>query len=85
MEQISFFLAKFKNLGLGDAAAKAAFTEVVEKILGVKLEPRSVNLKDGTFFVNANSAIKSELFLKRTKILADLALSLGSTKKRDVR
>jgi hypothetical protein len=85
MEQISFFLAKFKNLGLGDAVAKAAFTEVVEKVLGVKLGPESVKLKDGTFFVSADSVVKSELFLKRSKILTELASFLGSVKKHDVR
>jgi len=84
MEQISFFLAKFKNLGLDDALAREAFIEIINKTLGVKLDQKSVRLKDGTFFVSAHPGIKSELFLKREKILESLSKTLGE-KKRSIR
>jgi hypothetical protein len=85
MEQISFFLAKFKTLGLADALAKEVFIEIVEKILGIKLESRCVKLKNETFFVTAGPGIKSELFLKREKILAELSAALGTVKTRSIR
>lgn len=77
MEQISFFLEKFKNLGLASEAVKRAFIETVEKTTGASLPPGSVAVKDDTIFVKARPALKSELFIKREQILAGLFKLLG--------
>lgn len=78
MEQISFFLEKFKTLGLEGALSKQVFIEAVEKVLAVRLPADSVELRQDTFFVKAHPTLKSELYLKRETILVELAKVLGS-------
>ena len=76
MEQISFFLAKFKNLGLQEAETKHAFVIAVEHAVGVALPLESITISNGTFFVTAHPALKSELYIKRTAILQELETTL---------
>ncbi len=85
MEKISFFLEKFKTLGLEGVLAKRVFIEAVAKALGVTLLPNSVELRQGTFFVKAGPALKSELYMKREIILAELAKVLGSKGGKEIR
>ncbi len=85
MEQISFFLEKFKNLGLSSVVAKSAFIEAVEKILKVKIPPEAVELKNDIFFVQAHPALKSELYLKRELVLKEMSKTLGGVRSRQIR
>lgn len=85
MEQISFFLKKFKTLGLSSVIAKSAFIEAVEKVLKTKLPFESVELKEETFFVKAHPALKSELYLKREIVLTELSKTLGSLGSKKIR
>ena len=85
MEKISFFLEKFKTLGLDRNLATGAFIETVFKVLGVKLPPESVTLKEDTFFVRAHPALKSELYLKREAILSELSKLPLALKDRKIR
>ncbi|KKT45122.1 MAG: hypothetical protein UW34_C0005G0008 [Parcubacteria group bacterium GW2011_GWA2_44_15] len=85
MKEISFFLEKFKSLGLEGALSKQVFIETVEKILSVKLPPSSVELRQETFFVKAHPTLKSELYLKREAILVEFAKTLGSKGERKIR
>lgn len=73
MEKISFFLKKFKTLGLDQELAKQAFIETVLKVLGVRLPPELVTLKGDTFYVKAHPTLKSELYLKREAVLLELS------------
>lgn len=85
MEQISFFLEKFKSLGLEGALSKQVFIETVEKVLAIKLSSDSVELRQGTFFVKAHPTLKSELYLKREIILTELGNTLGSKSQKNIR
>lgn len=85
MEKISFFLEKFKTLGLEGVLSKQVFIETVEKVLGTKLVPSSVEFRQDTFFVRAEPALKSELYLKRQTILFELEKVLGSKGDKKIR
>ncbi|MDO8482978.1 MAG: hypothetical protein Q7S86_04135 [bacterium] len=85
MEQISFFLEKFRTLGLEGALSKQVFIEAVEKVLAFKLSSDSVELRQDTFFVKAHPTFKSELYLKREIILAELLKTLGSKGEKKIR
>ncbi len=80
MEKISFFLEKFKSLGLGDIAVKKIFSELVEKHLNLKLELADIVIREGVLYVKASPALKSELFIKRQFFLKELSNNLGPTK-----
>jgi len=85
MQQVSFFLEKFKSLGLENALSKQVFIEVVERVLRVKLLSESVELRQDTFFVKAPPTLKSELYVKHEVILAELAKTLGSKVEKKIR
>ena len=85
MEQISFFLEKFKSLGLTASEAKRIFLDAVKIILSIELPVGDITYKDGTMYVKAEPAIKSELFLKQRIILRELAKNLGPIKIRNIR
>ncbi|MCR4311178.1 MAG: hypothetical protein NUV54_01235 [Candidatus Taylorbacteria bacterium] len=85
MEQISFFLERFKTLGLDREFSVQAFVSAALKIAKVSVPPDMVTFKDGTFFVRVHPAIKSELYIKRPALLAELSETLGSREHRDIR
>lgn len=80
MEQISFFLEKFKTLGLGDIATKRVFAEQVEKVLHIKLNSTDITLRDGVLYVKAHPVLKSELYMKKKLVIDELSKVLGSVK-----
>ena len=85
MEQISFFLERFKSLGLDSSLLKQVFIETVQKTLKVTLSKEDVQIRDGVVSVKAHPAFKSELRIKRKEILEDLSGILGPTKIINVR
>ncbi|MDO8590633.1 MAG: hypothetical protein Q7R65_01500 [bacterium] len=80
MEQISFFLEKFKTLGLDSALIKKVFIEEVEKILNTKISSDDIKIKEGILYVKAHPALKSELFIKRQLFIDELSKVLGPIK-----
>ncbi len=80
MEQISFFLEKFKTLGLESTLVKEVFIGEVEKILHAKLNAEDVKIRDGVLYVKAHPALKSELYMKRELFISELSKILGPMK-----
>lgn len=80
MEKISFFLEKFKSLGLETVAVKGVFIEQVEKILHIKLSPEDITIKDDVLFIKAHPALKSELYLKKKILVDEVSKVLGPMK-----
>ena len=80
MEQISFFLEKFKTLGLDSALMKQIFIETVQKNLKTTLSKEDIEIRDGTVYVKAHPALKSELRIKQQALLEELSSILGPTK-----
>lgn len=72
MEQIKFFLAKFKDYMPPELAAKKLVQEVIAHQTGVKLESRDIQLTNYTIYFKASSAAKSEIFIKHEAIMAEL-------------
>ena len=85
MEQISFFLEKFKFLGRNTEIVRGAFIKVVQSVVHVTLLPKSVSFRNETFYIQGTPALKNELFMKRERILSELAQELQSTGKRQIR
>lgn len=85
MQQISFFLERFKKLGLDKDLSVPIFIDVVARVVKTKLPNEAVTFKDGTFFVHAHPTLKSELFLKKEKILNELSKVLSSQGEKKIR
>ncbi|MSU55493.1 MAG: hypothetical protein EXS46_03075 [Candidatus Taylorbacteria bacterium] len=80
MEKISFFLERFKTLGLDSLLIKQVFVDVVKKNLNIILPLEDLDIKNGVVSVRAHSALKSELRIKKTVILEEVSKILGPTK-----
>lgn len=81
MEQLSFFLEKFKTLALESALVKKAFVEAARKVVGAEVPPESVDLRSGVIYVRKISPmLRSELFLKRQELKEELQKMFGETK-----
>jgi hypothetical protein len=85
MEKISFFLERFKALGLDSSLLKQVFIDTVKKNLNVTLAKEDVQIRDGVVSVKAHPALKSELRIKRQALLEELSSLLGPTKIINVR
>lgn len=77
MNQISFFLEKFKNIELQGVLVREALILAVKEECGILLPESAVSLKNGTLIVRAHPAAKSELFMKKERILARVERILG--------
>lgn len=81
MEQLSFFLEKFKTLGLESALVKKAFAEAARKVVGAEVPPEAVDLRSGVIYVRKISPmLRSELFLKRQELKEELQKMFGERK-----
>lgn len=72
MENISAYLKKFRATLFKGEESRRTVKEEIEKVVGVLLEERDVEIKGDTVFVNASPALKSELFLKKTALLKNI-------------
>ena len=85
MELVKQFLQKFAHLTLPDDTLKRLFIELVERDFGLKVERDQLTFRNGVLLVNVSSAMKSELYLRKNKILAKLKDELGSKAPQDIR
>ncbi|MBU6389941.1 hypothetical protein KGQ31_00130 [Patescibacteria group bacterium] len=85
MEQISFFLEKFKTLGQKEAVLKGVFLDCVLAVTGVSLPNDSVSFRGDTFFVKTHPALKNELYIKKERILSEFTKQIASTPARNIR
>ena len=72
MFNISHFLEKFKMIGVQNVTSRKIVIKNIEKILGVSLEEKAVVLRNNIVHIKAHPLIKTELYLKKAEILAEL-------------
>lgn len=85
MQQISFFLEKFKTLGLEPVLIKKIFIDNVAKHLHTELPIKCITLKDNTIYITAHPVLKSELYLNKEFFLSEIAKTLGPVKVTNLR
>lgn len=80
------FLEKFRNLKPPKKFTQDETIKIINDILGISLAEDGVEQKGVTLFIKTkNSAIKSEIFLRKNKILEDLNKKLGPKAPKDIR
>lgn len=73
MENISHFLDKFKKFGKPDILVREKTAEIIKKEIGVDIDNKKIKLRDCVIYVETHDHIlKSEIFLKKRKILSFL-------------
>ncbi len=73
MQEIKFFLEKFKNILQGDRDLKNELIVKINKETGIILTDTRVKIKEKTAFIQEKPVVKSEIFLKKDKIIESLA------------
>jgi hypothetical protein len=85
MIELKDLLGKFRNLLLHDDYKKDAIINVLSLVVGVKLTKEDIKIKDNIIYLNLKPIFKSEIFLKKEKILQELENTLGAKIPRDIR
>ncbi len=80
MQEIKFLLDRFKNLVSTDAVLKRVFIEAVKKATGHDLPAAAIKINKGSLYVVTKPALKSEIFLRRELIMAELEQTLTGYK-----
>ncbi|MFA6227382.1 MAG: hypothetical protein WC631_02820 [Candidatus Paceibacterota bacterium] len=69
MFDIAKYLEKFKILSFSRDFLRNSVVEAVNDVCKIKIDPKNVVVKAGIARINERPIIKSEIFLKKTKIL----------------
>jgi hypothetical protein len=69
---ISAFLDKFKKIIVKDDEAKELIAAVVERHVGLALSQKSIAIKKGVIVIQGSPLFRSELWVHREGILADI-------------
>lgn len=78
MKQISEFLSRFKNLGLGEQLSKEALVEEINAILGLNtISLENISIKNQNAFIKGGSVLKNEIFFHKEKILNQAKKRIG--------
>ncbi len=80
MEHLSFYFGKFSKLTPPDEELKKAVIAAVLQHTGYQLARQDLRVGRWSVYLNTPGIIKSELVIKRKKIITTLQLALGQDK-----
>lgn len=72
MFNIAKYLEKFKILKNSKFFLRDLVVEGVKKITNIEIDPKKVDVKDGLVRISEKPIIKSEIFIKKAKILEEI-------------
>lgn len=85
MQNISAYLEKFKKLTPPDDSLRTKIVQIISDLFEEEIKKEDVRLRNGIVFMSIkNSKLKSEIFLKKRKILEEIKKNFGE-KVRDIR
>lgn len=77
LQRIDVYLGKFRTFGNKDAELKTALQAIILKQLKANILTSQISIRQGRLFLTVHPTLKSELFLKKTKIEKELQVVLG--------
>lgn len=81
MFNINQLLEKVRSLRNSDIGLRLSVQAAVKKNIGIEAPVETIQIKSSRITIkNISSAARSELFLKKEKILADINSALGGVK-----
>ena len=69
MREISSFFGKIQNLYKKESKTSSSLVDILKKYGGITLPSDSLKVKEGVLIVTTNTYIKSQLFIKKQKLL----------------
>lgn len=87
MFHLKDFLQKFSRLSPPDRLVREASVAVMGEVAGVTLSETDIEVRGDVLFLNLHPTAKSELLLKKSLVLAEIARRMSPHKKtiRDIR
>lgn len=80
MEHISLFLKKFENLGLKEFLVKEEVSKIIEEKCGIKISTKNITYDRGKLTIKGSRSLKSEMFINKSEIVAEIEKNLTQTK-----
>lgn len=72
MFNIADYLEKFKNIGQTERQLKNQIVQVISEAVGVQIETKQINIKNGAVVLKVSPGIKNSIFIKQNLILTKL-------------
>ncbi len=85
MVELKDFFLKFKNVLLGEEIKKETIRSIISEVAGVSIKKEEIEIKNGTIYLDIKPVYKSEIFLKKEKILSRLEEALTKRSPKDLR
>ena len=73
MFDIAKYLEKFKAMSCSRDFVRNSLAEAIKQICHIEIDPKKIDIKDGLARINERPIIKSEIFIKKDKILKSLS------------
>lgn len=80
MEKLNRFFEKFQNRAVEEIGKRTIIVEIIKEYTKVDLDMKDISIQKGTIKVKANHSAKSEIFLKKEKILKKINENLPKLK-----
>lgn len=85
MNPIHILLQKWKqSVPLGHNVRKV-LPDIIKKHTKAEVASENISIHHAVVFIKASSMVKTEIFIKKTKILEDLSTILGEKTPRDIK
>ena len=69
MNNIGDFLKRFRNIEPSDAYIKDAFIAVVKELFNEEIKREEMEVQKGTIYLRVHPALKSEVYIKKTRTI----------------
>lgn len=69
MFDIKRYLEKFRVMSHSQKFLKTSIKEVIKEVCDIDIEPQKIEIKNHIAKINEKPIIKTEIFLKKTKVL----------------
>ena len=85
MIEIKDLLSRWSSVLLSKESQKAAVLEALSFVVGIKIKPEDVQIKNNTIYLNIRPIYKSEILLKKEQIDIFLEKTLGQKIPKNIR
>ncbi len=73
MFDIGQYLNKFKKISESRDYLRNSVAESIKEVCGIEVDPKKIDVKSGVARIDERPIIKNEIFIKKAKILENLA------------
>lgn len=79
MRSISLLISKKSLEGFEPLFIKKILSEIIKEEIGVDLGVKDIKVEDGFVMINKAGPLKTELMIRKSKIISELKKRLGKT------